>query len=262
LCRFVKNGKAGFINKKGEIVIPAMYLNNSPFFENGVAIVVKDGDKFLINKKNEVLSKSTYWLDDGFQEGLWAIRITPEKYGFVDTLGNIVITTNYEGVGNFSDGFTTFMVSNNSYVPTNVPSNNMSLKSVLEKLKKSVTDSGYQIIASGTTTLQGRNFNDKNQAVLQNIDHGYFYVFFVVTDKDINGINLIMENGKFYASGERSTNFITNFNKEAVAGSKYTEYNSTFGYSKQEGGGGIYIIPKGESLENVSWFFARAVLKK
>ncbi len=262
MCRFVKNGMAGFINKKGEIVIPAIYSNNYPFFENGVAIVVKDGDKFLINKKNEVLSKSTYWLDDGFHEGLWAIRITPEKYGFVDTLGNIVITTNYEGVGNFSEGFTTFMVSNNAYVPPNIPNSSISLQSVLDKLKKSVTDSGYQIIASGTTTLQGRNFNDKNQGVLQNIDHGYFYAFFVVTDKDVNGINLIMQNGKFYASGETTTNFNTEFFKETVAGSKYKSYISSFGYTKHEGGGGIYIIPKGESLENVSWFFARVVLKK
>jgi len=49
-----KNGKWGFINKKGEIIIPLEYDNVTNFYENE-SKVSKGDKKFKINRLNQVL---------------------------------------------------------------------------------------------------------------------------------------------------------------------------------------------------------------
>lgn len=52
LALVVKDGKYGFVNKKGDIVIPLIYDDVCDFY--GVfARVEKDGEIFYINKKGE-----------------------------------------------------------------------------------------------------------------------------------------------------------------------------------------------------------------
>lgn len=55
LASVQKNGKVGFINKQGEIIIPFLYDNNtigglSGYFSNGLCVVSKDGKQALIDK--------------------------------------------------------------------------------------------------------------------------------------------------------------------------------------------------------------------
>ncbi|WP_281989922.1 WG repeat-containing protein [Aquimarina aggregata] len=59
-----KNKKYGFINKKGEIIIPIVYTNGLPFNEKQ-ALVEKDGMSHIINRKGEKnvkIIKQYVWL--------------------------------------------------------------------------------------------------------------------------------------------------------------------------------------------------------
>ena len=47
-----QNGKYGYINKSGEVVIPIRY-DDAEKFEGGKAKVTKDGDSFYINMQGE-----------------------------------------------------------------------------------------------------------------------------------------------------------------------------------------------------------------
>ncbi|RLG25198.1 WG repeat-containing protein, partial [Methanosarcinales archaeon] len=53
LARVVKNGKYGFVDKKGKIVIPLKY-DNAGSFSEGLAWVEKDGKEGFVDKKGKV----------------------------------------------------------------------------------------------------------------------------------------------------------------------------------------------------------------
>jgi len=60
-----KNNKYGYINKKNEIIIPIIYDSALPFIEKQ-AIVKKDEMSFIINDKGKVIkniSKPYLWLE-------------------------------------------------------------------------------------------------------------------------------------------------------------------------------------------------------
>ena len=52
-------GKVGFVNNKGKIVIPCQYDNVHDFKEN-YAYVEKDSQKYLINKQGKIITRKQY----------------------------------------------------------------------------------------------------------------------------------------------------------------------------------------------------------
>jgi len=72
LFRFEKNGRAGFINADGKVIIP-------PEFDVG------------------------WFAEEDFLEGLSPAR-SGDNWGFIDTQGNWVIQPKYWRVGTFSEG--------------------------------------------------------------------------------------------------------------------------------------------------------------
>lgn len=84
LSRYVDNGKMGFINTSGKIVIPAAYDFARPFSEKRAAVC--NGCR---------------------QEPEGEHKITVGgKWGFIDQKGNVLIPLEYDGVSPFADGRT------------------------------------------------------------------------------------------------------------------------------------------------------------
>lgn len=103
--------KRGYINAKGEFIIkPQFYRAN--YFKNGVARVIVQDEKTktkkegFINKRGEFVVKPTYNVGfaKDFSEGVAAVSLDGQKWGFINTSGMMVIPAQFEKVASFSEG--------------------------------------------------------------------------------------------------------------------------------------------------------------
>ena len=93
-----KNGNWGFIDEKGNVVIPLEYLSAS-LFVDGLAAVKKDGKAGYINKDGEVIIPMEYDEAYGFKNGYTVVK-KDGRYGIL-TLSNVSTTSPV--VGGFTD---------------------------------------------------------------------------------------------------------------------------------------------------------------
>jgi hypothetical protein len=103
----IKNHKFGFINTKGQLVIPPIYSSAYSFSE-GMAPVSKNGEFYgFINKEGKLVIKEKYNFVGHFSEGL-ALVYKNQKTGFIDKSGKYVIKPDYYGLSlySFSEGLT------------------------------------------------------------------------------------------------------------------------------------------------------------
>ena len=138
--RVQKNGKTGFINEAGKIIVP---IENDPVvlseFKNGVAIILKNDkrlfidkngnyiteDQFcdaaqcsyrktprpmqkdkkwgLVNAKNEFILQPQFDHIYNEKDGLFLVK-KEERYGFIDKKGNVVIDLQFEDAYSFNEG--------------------------------------------------------------------------------------------------------------------------------------------------------------
>jgi hypothetical protein len=92
----ISEGKYGFMNTQGKLMIPAMYNEVGPFQE-GLAVVSKD-DKFgIIDKKNQMIVDFQYDEILEFVQNRAIVR-KGEKYGVIDRLGKLVFPLIYEDI--------------------------------------------------------------------------------------------------------------------------------------------------------------------
>jgi hypothetical protein len=106
LYRFVKDGKAGYIDGTGRIVIAprlATYGNyGSEFHDGRLEIGVVDGN-YVDPTGNIVIDKGLSGSD--FSEGLAAASRKDERlWGYIDTSGRFAIQPQFEDARSFSDG--------------------------------------------------------------------------------------------------------------------------------------------------------------
>ena len=102
-----KDGKFGFTNINGQIVIDLIYDAARPFSE-GLAPVLKDGKWGFINKKGETsIDFKFVGVMVSFHDGFAAYgkrkvssggHYTTDKWGLIDKKGNIVIQNKYDNV--------------------------------------------------------------------------------------------------------------------------------------------------------------------
>jgi len=99
---FYKEGKYGFIDEEGKVMIEPQYEVVEPYTE-GLGLVVKNGELGFLNKAGDLVIPFDY--DDGepFYEGL-AIVSRNDKYGMIDRTNKAVIPFQYDLVGKFSQG--------------------------------------------------------------------------------------------------------------------------------------------------------------
>lgn len=114
-----KNGKVGYINTKGKLVVPAIYDNlrdpDDKYDEtwanpvsDGHIVVAKNGKYGIINTANKVIMPFTskYTFVDQMREGMALIMSSgSNKFGFIDKNGKEVIAPKYEGSAGHFGGY-------------------------------------------------------------------------------------------------------------------------------------------------------------
>jgi hypothetical protein len=98
------DGTYDFINRKG--IDMGKSFKSATYFNDGVACAVEE-DQYpvIINKNMEVVAKlDSVEKISQFSEGLAAFRNKKDKWGFMNTKGQIVIKPVYNNVGSFSEG--------------------------------------------------------------------------------------------------------------------------------------------------------------
>jgi hypothetical protein len=113
LFRFIRNGKAGYIDRTGKIVVPPTLETSGNYggeFHDGRLKVSTKGDEWYIDTSGKRVNRPKFYGWD-FYEGLAAAKMEPNgKWGFVDTTGTFVIAPQFDGypagsVDSFSNGF-------------------------------------------------------------------------------------------------------------------------------------------------------------
>lgn len=102
-CQVEKDGKFGYINDKGELVIPFQFKEAYPFSENGLAFVVcENGLGGYINTKGEFVIEPIYESGSIFRFGLAAVS-KDEEYYYIYNNGKKAITKIYNYASGFSE---------------------------------------------------------------------------------------------------------------------------------------------------------------
>lgn len=101
LGRIRRNRKFGFINHKGNIIIPDTFDKAEDFSEGYAAVEIK-GKWGFINTKGELAVKPIYKSVKRFSCGLAAVEINGKR-GYIDPKGTIVIPLIYDDARYFKD---------------------------------------------------------------------------------------------------------------------------------------------------------------
>lgn len=108
-----KDGKWGIINEKGKTVVPHRY-DHIYYFSDGMAAVAQEqNDKTswgFVNEKGAEFIPLQYENVSNFSEGMAAVRMG-EKWGFIDTKGKLLIPYKYDYAHGFSDGLAAVRVN-------------------------------------------------------------------------------------------------------------------------------------------------------
>ncbi len=99
----VSKDKTGYIDTKGQVIIPHRFEEGHEFFE-GLAAVLVDGKWGYINVAGKIIIKPAFWQAGNFSDGLAWIQVR-RKYGYVNKQGKLVVKPKYDKAGPFSEGF-------------------------------------------------------------------------------------------------------------------------------------------------------------
>lgn len=101
---------AGYIDKTGRIVIPAIYERTKAFSDNLAAVMIRGQGKWgYIDKTGKSVIKAEFEDALPFSQGLAGVAkpargIAGGRWGFIDTRGKYAIASTYEKVRPFSEG--------------------------------------------------------------------------------------------------------------------------------------------------------------
>jgi hypothetical protein len=130
LFQVAKDGKSGFINDKGQVIIDLVFEGVSSFSEGLARIFV--GDKVgYIDTKGNIKIQPRFDTASEFSQGL-AYATEGDKYGYIDMTGDFVIEPKFYRCWGFENGYALVM--------------------------QEVVSTGCFIDKSGHIKLNGRNF--------------------------------------------------------------------------------------------------------
>ena len=101
-----KDSMTGFINRKGEEVIPLNYEDASPF-QSGLALVLLNKKVGAINKKGEIVIATDYEYLENFNNG-YSIYMLNGLMGIIDSTGNKITEPIYKHLSNLSEGMISY----------------------------------------------------------------------------------------------------------------------------------------------------------
>lgn len=95
LIKVKKDGKYGFIDENGNIIINCEYENLADYFLEDMIVAKKDGKCGCIDKNGNIVIDFEYDRIGVFSEGIVSAK-KGDKIGFLDKQGNIIIDFKYE----------------------------------------------------------------------------------------------------------------------------------------------------------------------
>ena len=98
-----QNGRYGYSNKSGELVIPYIY-EYAREFHDGLAYTKKNGKRGYIDTTGNLVIPDIYEQAHNFHDGLARVHKNG-KLGYIDTTGNLVIPCIYDEAYDFYDGW-------------------------------------------------------------------------------------------------------------------------------------------------------------
>jgi restriction endonuclease Mrr len=102
LIKFMRDGKYGFKDYKGNVVIQPVY-SDAFNFKEGLCCAELNGLYGYIDKDNNTVIPFKYELAMSFSEGFACVTVN-EKSGYIDKQGNVVIDLIYDAATPFSEG--------------------------------------------------------------------------------------------------------------------------------------------------------------
>jgi hypothetical protein len=100
--QYMEDGKTGFRDLDGEILIKAIY-ESAEMFSEGHSAVEVDSKWGLINEKGEYVLKPQFESLGSVHNGLVSFR-SGDKWGFFDIRGHVIIEPKFYWVDEFSEG--------------------------------------------------------------------------------------------------------------------------------------------------------------
>lgn len=97
--KFVENGKVGFINEKGNVVIKPIY-DDAGCFNEGLVCVTVNNKTGYIDKTGKMVIEPKFDYANFFSQGLSNVSING-KWGYIDKTGKFVIEPKYEKADEF-----------------------------------------------------------------------------------------------------------------------------------------------------------------
>ena len=98
-----RNGKWGFIDKKGEVKLPFKF-EKAQNFQNGLAPVMVDGKWGLINESGTYIVRPQYDFMWWNEDNTWYISKEGIGQGRINKNGTILVAPQFEGTGTLSEG--------------------------------------------------------------------------------------------------------------------------------------------------------------
>lgn len=109
LAAVLIDGKWGYINKQGQLIIEPQFIHASDF-NNNIAIAGIKNKRFCIDQSGKFLSKK-YDQISRFSEGLADVRLKG-KGGYIDLSGKLVIPLEFSSTLRFSEGMGPVYIDN------------------------------------------------------------------------------------------------------------------------------------------------------
>ena len=114
LAAVKKDGKWGYINQTGDVVIPLQF-HSADYFSNERALIgFADGTYGYITPTGELIS-SGWRTSQAFSEGFAAVLSLDGKCGFIDIEGNVVVQPTYSHAMPFNEGLAAVRIDNRNY---------------------------------------------------------------------------------------------------------------------------------------------------
>jgi hypothetical protein len=94
----------GFINKNGEMIIPPIYQGSDLKFSEDLCAVANNEFGY-IDPKGELVIPYQFYLGDHFSEGMACVQITEDgKYGFINKEGSFIVRPIFDSADAYNNG--------------------------------------------------------------------------------------------------------------------------------------------------------------
>ena len=201
LATVEEKGKWGYINVKGETVIPLMFESAGPFADNNLA-AIQDNKKWgYINAKGEVVIAPRFELAWPFSNGLAPVRVNG-KWGYINDEGEMMIPAKYQVAKCFAGNG--LAVVNEDWLHIIEESDEFRVTSVKEKFRY-IDTNGETVIPPKFACAWGFASNGLAKVEVDR-QHGYINAkgemvisprFEYALDFDAHGLAGVYENGKW-----------------------------------------------------------------